>query len=150
MTSPTGSPALTDDQLIDHAVAFLDAMLRSADVSVIGVTRWWDRAKSALETGCFAGSNVREVTTRVAKKLQIETLQLETAETVDRLAGTLRDPDVFARWRRLAARDAVFVAAMVRIRREDRKAERAAGRAATKAAEKVQPTTSTSVDAPMF
>lgn len=148
MTSPTGSPAPTDDQLIDHATDFLDAMLRSADVSVIGVSRWWDRAKTALETGCFAGSNLREVTTRVAKKLQIETLQLETAETVERLAVALRDPDVFARWRRLAARDAVFVAAMVRLRRDDRKTARAAAKAADKSADK--PKASTPVDAPMF
>jgi hypothetical protein len=150
MTLPTDSPdagtvVVTDDQLIDYAVDFLDAMLRSADVAVIGVNRWWDRAKTALETGCYAGSNVREVTTRVARKLQIDTLQIETAEQIDRLAQALRDPDLFARWRRLAARDAVFVAAMVRLRRDDRKTARAAAKPATAA-----PKASAAVDAPIF
>lgn len=121
---PTALPPDTpDDVLAGVAETFLDAMLSSADVSVIGVSSWWDRATSALETGCAVGDGVRAVTARVAKKLQVGVLSRETAAVVDRVAVQLTDPAVFARWRYLAARDAVYVAAMVRLRRDERSAQ---------------------------
>ena len=126
MTSPSASLDIPDDALADLAVDFLDAMLSSADVSVIGVTHWWDRAKSALETGCAVGDGIRAVTARVAKKLQIETLSRDTSEQIAVIAGALTDRALFERWRYLAARDAVYVTAMVRLRRDERRAARPA------------------------
>lgn len=130
MTSPpsTATDPLTDDQLADLAVDLLDAMLSAADVATIGVADWWDRATHALRTGAAAGTCVRTVVTRMADKLQVETLPERAAVEVARIGPLLADPATFARWRRLTERDAVYVAAMCRLRRADRTETRKAAK----------------------
>lgn len=110
-----------DDVLADIAAVFLDAVLSSADVSVIGVASWWDRARTALETGCAVGDGVRQVAARVAKKLQVATFTGPSSRTVTTVAGLLTDPGDFARWRHVAARDAIYVTAVVRLMRDGRR-----------------------------
>lgn len=135
MTTSTAAPdqappdLSTDDHLVDVAVDLLDAVLASADVEVIGVSNWWDRATSALKTGAATGTDVRSVVTRMAGKLQVETLSEPSARAVRATAALLADPVVFRRWAQLADRDAVYIAAMVRLRRADRRAAKQAAKA---------------------
>lgn len=103
------------------AELFIDAMLSSADVDTIGVTSWWDRAKTALETAAASSTSWPQCVSRAAKKLQIETLSPQSSQTIAELATVLDDPQTFAAWARLAARDAVYTVALVRAAREQRR-----------------------------
>lgn len=124
MPSPTVSPDrlapdVTDDDLAVVAEDFLDALLSAASVDVIGVANWWPRATSALTAAAARATCVREMVTVAAGKLQVDTLPEPPARAVARVEAMLADPVVFDRWRRIAERDAVYVAAMVRLRRAD-------------------------------
>lgn len=138
--SPRPDPALaepTDDQLADAAVDLLDAILGSADPQVIGPSNWWPRATSALQTAAARATCVRDFTTTAAAKLQVEALTEATAHRVKASLDLLSDPGVFARWRLIAERDAVYIAAMTRLKRADRRT--------TKPATTTGPDTSTEV-----
>lgn len=103
------------------AERFLDALLDSADSRAIGPARWWERAVSALETSAAASTSFRQASARAARRLQIATFTPATAAVVGDLAEVLDDPALFARWRTVARRDAVTIAAMVRNTRTARK-----------------------------
>lgn len=120
-TSTTTAPP--DPQtLIGLAVRFLDAMLSSADVDTIGRTAWWDRARSALETGAATGTAFSEVVSACARRLQITgALPARASEEITRLSRELADPAVFAAWRELAQSDAVYITALTRVQRAARK-----------------------------
>ena len=123
MNSSTATVTEIDDgALADLAVDLLDAILSAADVDTIGVSNWWDRATNALLTGAATGTCVREVVTRMAGKLQITSAFPErVTATIVRVGDALADPEVFGRWRRIAERDAVYIAALVRLRRSERR-----------------------------
>jgi len=120
-TSPPTEPtAPTDQDLIDLGVRFLSAILDSASVEKIGRNSWWDRARTALETGTSTTS-FSEATAKAAAKLQIDgALSARSAEEVNRLAKTLTDPGVFGRWAELMRRDAVYITALTQIARKAR------------------------------
>jgi hypothetical protein len=148
MSSPsptdTEPPVLTDDDLAVLAEDLLDAILRDADTDTIGVSNWWPRATSALTAGASRGDCVRTVATCMAAKLQITTaFRVDVAAEVDRIAKTLRDQAVFARWRGIAERDAVFIAGMVRLRRQDRTEQRKAAARKPAAAKPTAPQANT-------
>ena len=107
---------------LQQAVRFQSAMLDSADVDLIGTSNWWDRAQTALETGAATGTRFSEVVSATARKLQITwALSRETAEEVTRLTEELSDPQVFAEWRELCQRDAVYITGITRIYRKQRR-----------------------------
>jgi hypothetical protein len=110
----------TDLELYLAAERFLDALLSSANVDRIGVTRWWDRAKTALETGAATSTSWRQCVAKAARKLQIDMLNEQASATVVELSTQLDDPAVFARFRTLCTRDALTIAAHVRDRRLSR------------------------------
>lgn len=120
----TTSPPTPPSDLDLHRLAeqFMDALLDSADVRRIGVARWWERAKTALETGAAASTSWRECVARAGKKMEIETYSGPSSEAITGIAGVLDDPDVFARWRTIATRDALTITAMVRHARTTRRA----------------------------
>lgn len=123
MSSPASTPVPAPDlDRIGLAVRFLDAMLSSADVETIGRTAWWDRARTALETGAATGTRFSEVVSATARKLQITgALSAPTSQEIGRLALDLDQPEAFAAWRELAQSDAVYITALVRITRTQRK-----------------------------
>lgn len=117
-TPPSGVP----DQvvLLDWGARFLNALLDSADPDVLGKS-YWDRARSALETGCAAVSFSAAVS-RTAAKLQIHgALSADSGDAVAELAAGLSAPGAFGAWSRACTRDAVYVTAMARIWRDERK-----------------------------
>lgn len=118
-TSPPTQPS--DLDLHQAAERFLDALLASADIKRIGVARWWERAKTALETGAAASTSWRQCVAKAGRKMEIETFSEESSATIAALADVLDDPDVFARWRSLAVRDALTITAMVRHQRAGRR-----------------------------
>lgn len=118
-TSPPTPPP--DTALYELAEEFLAAMLDSASVQQIGVARWWERAKTALETSAASSTTFRQCVARAGKKLEIETLRETSATTIAALAAQLDDPATFARWRTLATRDALTITAMVRADRAARR-----------------------------
>lgn len=122
MSTPTAIP---QGQLVDLAVAFLDTMLDSADVDTIGRTAWWDRARTALETGTATGTVFSEVVSAAARKLQIDgAFSQRTSIAINRLTQQLSDPRVFGDWRELCQRDAVYITALTRVLRGTRSKEK--------------------------
>lgn len=120
MTSQT----ITDDTLAGVAETYLNALLDSADVDTIGVSNWWPRATTALQAAAASSSNLREMTSTATRKLQVETLSKTSAEKVKTVATTVEDPDVFRRFARIVERDALFIAAMVRLTRTEKRAKK--------------------------
>jgi hypothetical protein len=114
-TSPPTPP--DDEQLHQLAEQFLHALLNSADVNRIGVARWWERAKTALETGAAASTSFRQCAARAGKKMEIDVYSEQSADTIAQLATVLNTPETFTRWRTLATRDALTTTAMVRSQR---------------------------------
>lgn len=118
-TSPPIPP--TDLELHRFAERFLDALLDSADVRTIGVARWWERAKTGLETAAASSTSWRQCVAKAGRKMQIDTYTASSAATIAALAEDLDDPAAFSRWRTLATRDALTITAMVRHQRTARR-----------------------------
>jgi len=107
---------------LQQAVRFQSAMLDSANMDLIGLADWWDRAQTALETGAATGTRFSEVVSATARKLQITwALSRETSEEIGRLTTELSDPAAFAEWRELCQRDAVYITGITRIYRKQRR-----------------------------
>lgn len=104
---------------------FLDALLSAADVDAVGMTRWWERAKTALETAAAASDCWRQCAAKAAKKLQVEAPDERLSKTVAALAKHLDDPNIYQRWAQLAERDALSITALVRERRTARRPKKA-------------------------
>lgn len=119
MSTENGSPPV---DLISLAVRFLNAMLDSADVEVIGRSAWWDRARTALETGAATGTDFSEVVSKVADKLQITgAFSASTSEEINQLTAELADPNVFDAWRAWCQDNAVYATAITRVHRQARR-----------------------------
>jgi hypothetical protein len=99
----------------------MDSLLNSADVNRIGVARWWERAKTALETAAAASTSFRQCASKAGKKMEVDVYTAESSATIARLAEALDNPDTFNRWRTLATRDALTITAMVRTQRTNRR-----------------------------
>lgn len=107
---------------LQQAVRFQSAMLDSANMDLIGLAAWWDRAQTALETGAATGTRFSEVVSATARKLQITwALPKETSAEIGRLTTELSDPAAFAEWRELCQRYAVYITGITRIHRQARR-----------------------------
>jgi hypothetical protein len=120
MTTPPPTPP-PDPVLYKLAEQFLAALLDSADVKQVGVARWWERAKTALETAAASSTSFRQCVARAGKKMEIDTMRESSSTTIAQLAAQLDAPATFARWRTLATRDALTITAMVRAERAARR-----------------------------
>lgn len=128
MSTPTATPPLDLMSSLapqeQRAVRFLDAMLNSADVEVIGRSSWWDRAKTALETAAASSTSFAETVSTAAAKLTIHTsLSARTGEEIASLTRELADSEVFAEWRELCQSDATYLTSITRVIRTSRKAQ---------------------------
>lgn len=127
--------------MTDATVDLLNALLDSADVQTIGVANWWPRAATALETAAAGGESAAHAVTIAARKLQIETLTRDASETVARVAPLI-DAD-YPGWSETVAREAVYIVALARVSREERKT-------AAKAAREAKKTPAATTERPMF
>lgn len=109
--------------LTNASVELVNALLDSADVHTIGVPNWWPRATTALETAAAGAESAAHAVTIASRKLQIDTLSKESAVTVARVAPII-DADYQA-WVQTVAREAVYIVALARVAREERKQRRA-------------------------
>ncbi|KZS63115.1 hypothetical protein [Mycobacterium ostraviense] len=111
-----------DDELMDATVRWLSALLDSATVQEIGVSNWWSRAKTALETAAASADTYSQAVSVAARKLQIDTLRQASSA---QLLGPGSTEDVISprldEWRLLAQRDAVYIVGLVQIQRAARR-----------------------------
>lgn len=118
----------TDTDLTDATVAWLCALLDSADPGVIGAANWWPRATAALVTAAETAQSYGHAVDLAAGKLQVLTLSAASAKTLaalDRVIGPRLE-----QWRALGQREAVYVVALARVARQQRTAARKAARTA--------------------
>lgn len=111
-------PPLTDTELNDLAIRFVLGMLRSANPDVIGPKRWWERAKTALETAANAADGWPQMVSRMGSKLQILAPLAVTAKEVSFIGARFSTPEDFERFRYLCQRDALYIVAMARASKE--------------------------------
>ena len=113
---------MTDDDLAGLAVDLVLALMASASTDQIRPVDWWPRARAALETAAAASSGLRRMVSVMGRKLQIDGAMGErSAISVARMAETLAPPDIFARFRSLCQRDALFIVAAAQTRRAEQK-----------------------------
>lgn len=109
---------LTDSELIDLSIRFVLAMLRSADTDVIGPKRWWERAKTSLETSASQAESWPQMVSKAGAKLQILAPLAVTAKEISSIGSKLSDEITFERFRHLCQRDALYIVAMARANKE--------------------------------
>lgn len=104
----------TEAQLREHAVTLVLALMASASTKRIPPKAWWDRAQSALLTGATRDS-LDECVTTMSRKLQIDSLRSESANSISSLASSL---DEWEPLRRYCERCAQMIVALARVRRD--------------------------------
>lgn len=114
---------MTDTELMTRAVALVLAMMRSASTDRVDPRKWWERAKTALETGAAVAGSFPELVSVMARKLEIEATTNATADTVASLSVAVGGEDDFEAFRALCERDAVYVVAMAQAQREEERQE---------------------------
>lgn len=110
-----------DSELISFAIDFVLAMMRSASTRTIDPRHWWERAKSALETGAACAETFGQMVSKMGAKLEIESPLGTTASSISSLAERLADPPDFEAFRSICERDALFIVAMARAKNDERK-----------------------------
>lgn len=115
MTTPT------DRDLTDLAVEFLLAMMSSASTDVIRPLDWWERARAALETSAAVAESWPQMVAKFGQKIQVTATRAKTSSRLSSIGQQLADEAVFERFRYLAQRDALYVAAMAQARRDEEK-----------------------------
>lgn len=113
MTNPPSSDP------VDEAVRLLDALLDSADVQTVGVSDWWDRARTALETAAAGAEDFAHLVSIGCRKLQIDSLNERASRTIADLGTALADRRRFEEFRGVAHRDAVYLTALTRVHRQN-------------------------------
>jgi hypothetical protein len=121
-----GTPSPTDSELTLLAVRLVRALMRSASAEVIDPRQWWTRAKSALETAASSAESWPDLVTRAGQRLQIDVFAEDTCNSLCSIEQEIGSE--FARFRELAARDALYVVAMAQAERARERAEWEASR----------------------
>lgn len=116
---------MTDNELRDRAITFVLAMMRSASTKKIDPKKWWERAKTALETGAAIAGSFAEMVSVMAAKLEIEVTSNDTATTIEQLATAVGSDGDFEGFRQLCEDQAVFIVAMAQAHREEQRQEQA-------------------------
>ena len=98
------------------------AVMASASTERIDPRRWWERAKTALETGAAVGADFPEMVSVMSRKLEIEVLTTDSAERVDALARDIGED--FEAFRRLCEDQALYAVAMAQAARAEEREDR--------------------------
>jgi len=121
-TSPDTVPPLPDQAtLIAWGSRFINALLDTPGVVQDLGRDVWTRARTALETGTSTASFSEAVSKTCAKLGITGALLASTSEEIVKLSRDLSDPVIFGAWAELMRRDAVYVIAIARMDRKNRK-----------------------------
>lgn len=113
----------------ERAVDLTLALMASASTDRISPRDWWDRATSALTTAAARASSLPHMVSVMARKLTIDSLRSHSAEAINLLSSELSEPRTFETFRALCERDAIFVVAIARQRRQEAREESKEARA---------------------
>ena len=105
---------LSDEQLMIRARDLVLVMMSNASTDDISPMQWWERARSALETGAARGRTWGELVATMAKKLQVQTLRNDTASSVCSMA---LDGRLLARFCRIVRDQSVYIVAEAQVER---------------------------------
>lgn len=108
---------------MNRAIDLVLAMMRSASTNKIQPKRWWERARTALETAAATAGDFPEMVAVMGRKLEIDVTRNETADVIARLTPELA---MFEPFRRLCETQALYVVALAQSRREEQREEIAA------------------------
>lgn len=98
-----------EDGLMRLAAEMVLALRWSIPHGAIAPLAHWDRIKSALVTAAVRSESFRQLVSLAAKKLQIDAPQKRTSSWISSIGEALADPAMWAAFRRLVERDAIFV-----------------------------------------
>jgi len=122
----TTSPHIPPDDPAELGARFVNLMLDSADPDLLG-RDYWARARTALETALTAVT-FPEAVSVMARKLQIGgALSAETGAGIAAIGAVLAGP-AYLPWAGECRRDAVYVTALARIARDERRETRRAAK----------------------
>lgn len=116
---------MPDDDVVtqmERGKALVLAVMASASTERIDPRRWWERAKTALETGAAVSADFPEMVSVMARKLEIEVLSTASAERVNALAHELGED--FEPFRRLCEDQALYAVAMAQAARAEEREDR--------------------------
>jgi hypothetical protein len=111
-----------DETVTALAVDLVLAMMRSASTDRIPPLKWWTRARTALEVGASSES-YQAMVCRMGKSLDIEgALEASSAVMVSAVKERIDSENLWARFRHLCRRDALYIVAFAQIMRNDQRA----------------------------
>src|SRR5690606_25316527 len=121
-TSPDTVPPLPDQAtLISWGSRFMDALLDTPGGVPDLCRDAWPRPRTALATGTAAAPISDAVSTTCAKPAISGAMLASSSEEIVKLSRDLSDPVIFGAWAELMRRDAVYVIAIARMDRKNRK-----------------------------
>lgn len=124
MESSRGGGAPLDDETIQRMAAdLLVQVMRSASTDDIRPIDWWPRARSAMETAASVARSYGQMVAKMATKLQIEAYREASSRSISEIGAEIDAAGAFARFRRVAKRDAAFIVAMAQLQRDEQRAE---------------------------
>lgn len=114
---------MTDDKMMLAGKALVQTMMRSASIAKIRPIDWWSRARTALEGAARSSNRYSELVSKMASKLQIDSVSATTAQDLAFLADEVPAAD-FPTFRRFLEREAIYVVAMAQADAKEKKEAR--------------------------
>lgn len=117
-----------DAILVDLAVSWVKAVMRSVDSNVVKPRDWWERAKTSLTTAAAVADNWPQMVSHHMRKLQVSAVSPDTAIAVEVMGAQLTElgSEAWPRFRALCERDALYIVAMAQAESARKKQERKA------------------------
>lgn len=111
----------TELKEIQAAATLVLALMSSVPQGTISPIRWWERAKSALSSASERTYDWPAMVSAMCDSLGISSLQKRSASAIYSLASDWSEAEAFERLRARCERDAVYVVAIARMRRDEQK-----------------------------
>ena len=115
---------MNDEQITDLAVNLVLCMMSSASTDKIRPLDWWPRAKSSMVRAADTAETWSHMISKMADKLQIDTLSNRTALSIKKLGRQLQADEAFNRFRSICRRDAIYIVAMAQAKRDEQKRDK--------------------------
>ena len=106
-------------ETLDRVTVDLIFALRESLTEVSRLDFWAGRATTAIETAAAGSENWEQAITTACRKLQIDTLNSESAETVVKLSAVIGGN--YEDWAAHVARNIVYIVALANVERDKRK-----------------------------
>lgn len=114
----------TEGEHMARATRLVLAMMGCASTERIDPRKWWERAKSALETGAAVAGSFSQMVSVMARKLEIDVTYPGHAEAIAALAAEVDDD--FDAFRRICEDQAVYAVAMAQAERQEQREQQGA------------------------